>query len=431
MGEDEIDLPTGADEASAGPADSTVAAPSVRPEGVPSAEAEGANGFAPRSARRGTAHRHSRPTPRRTPASSSARSRGGRTPRAVAPSRSTAAARRAALAFGALALVVVVIAFGVWSTLFRAAAGVPAGRTVTVTVAKGASGATVAAQLAKAGVVANATMFRIQAQLMGATTDMLAGTYTFKTGSDYEPVIRQLQAGPQITYVTITIPEGWGIAAIAARVQADLHIPASTFVTLATTGAKRFHYAFLADNPTDSLEGYLFPKTYQFKVGAAVTATRVIDLMLAQYGAETAGLDYSYARSKGLTPHGVLTIASIIEREASVASDRPKVSSVIYNRLAIGMRLQLDSTVQYALDGKANLTLADLQTNSPYNTYQHVGLPPGPISNPGLVSIQAALAPANTKYLYYILTYKDGRQSFATNYADFLKLKAQFEKGLK
>jgi UPF0755 protein len=153
--------------------------------------------------------------------------------------------------------------------------------------------------------------------------------------------------------------------------------------------------------------------------------------MLAQYGEETAMLDYSYAQSKGLTPHDVLTLASIIEREASVATDRPKVASVIYNRLAIHMRLQLDSTVQYALHGKAKLTLADLQDPSPYNTYTHDGLPPGPICCPGLVAIQAALSPAKTKYLYYILTHKDGRQSFATNYADFLKLKAQFKKGLQ
>jgi UPF0755 protein len=333
------------------------------------------------------------------------------------------------LACAALALIAGVLAIGVWSTIFRAAAAVPSGRSVTITIAKGASGEVVATELAKAGVVANATMFRIQAQFLGATADMKAGTYTFATGSDYEPVIRRLQAGPEIVYVTITIPEGWGVPAIAARVQADLRIPAATFVTLATTGAKKFHYAFLADNPTDSLEGYLFPKTYQFKTG--VNATDVIDVMLAQYGKETAGLDYSYAKSKRLTPHGVLTIASIIEREASVASDRPKVSSVIYNRLAIGMRLQLDSTVQFALNGKADLTLADLQTPSPYNTYTHAGLPPGPICDPGLVSIQAALHPATTKYLYYILTYKDGRQSFATNYADFLKLKAQSKNGLQ
>jgi UPF0755 protein len=346
------------------------------------------------------------------------------------PDSARARTRRLAVALGGLALIVGVLGFTAWSALYRAETNVPPGRGVTVVVANGSSSATVAEQLAKAGVIDNATMFRIQAQLMGATSDMMAGTYTFTTGSGYDAVIRQLQAGPPpIPTVVLAIPEGWGIEKIAARVEEKLGISAAEFVTLATTGARQFDYAFLAGNPTESLEGYLFPKTYTVKVGA--TAADVIRTMLAQYGKETAGLDYSYAESKGLTPHQALTVASIIEREASVPSDRPKVASVIYNRLAIGMMLQLDSTVQFALHGKATLTLADLQTRSPYNTYLHAGVPPGPICNPGIIAIKAALAPERTKYLYYILTYKDGRQSFATNYAEFLKLKAQYKRGLK
>jgi UPF0755 protein len=273
-------------------------------------------------------------------------------------------------------------------------------------------------------------MFRIQAQMMNATSDIKTGTYTFVTGSGYEPVIRRLQQGPPaIPTMTLTVPEGWGIERTAARVEERLGIPAAEFIALATTGAKQFDFPFLADNPTPSLEGYLFPKTYTVKVGTKVAD--LIRIMLEQYGKETAGLDYAYSRSKGLTPHQALTIASIIEREASVASDRPKVASVIYNRLGFHMRLQLDSTVQYALHGKATLTLADLKTDDPYNTYTNDGLPPGPICSPGIIAIKAALQPAKTKYLYYILTYKDGRQSFATNYADFLKLKAQYKRGLK
>jgi UPF0755 protein len=339
--------------------------------------------------------------------------------------------RRLGIALGILVVLVVGVAYAAWSTLYRAdAAGIPAGQTVTVVIAKGATGEQVAAQLSKAGVVANATMFRVQAQILGATDDIKSGTYTLVTGSDYEPVIRQLQQGPPPDpTVTFTIPEGWGIEKAAARVQQKTGIPAAEFVALATTGAKRFHYAFLADNKTASLEGYLFPKTYTVKEGA--TATEVIDVMLAQYGEETAGLDYAYAASKGFDAHDVLTIASMIEREASISSERSKVSSVVYNRIAIGMRLQFCSTVQYVLGGKATLTNSDLETPSPYNTYIHTGLPPGPICSPGLPSIQAALAPAKTKYLYFVLTGKDGSQSFATSYAEFLDLKAQAKRGLK
>jgi UPF0755 protein len=334
------------------------------------------------------------------------------------------AAVRLAIALGVLIAIIGFIVFGVWSTLYRAEADVPAGRHVTVVVPKGASGDEIAMLLAKAGVVRNPTMFRLRAWTIGATDEIKPGSYELTTGSAYDPVIRMLAAGPQIVYVTFTIPEGWGIDAIAARVQDKFGIPASQFVELATTGAKRFDYPFLADDPTASLEGYLFPKTYTL-VKKSATATSVIDVMLAQYGKETAQLDYAYARSKGLDPHQVLTIASIIEREAVLDKDRPKVASVIYNRLAINMRLQLDSTVQYALNGKAHLTLNDLKNPSPYNTYAHNGLPPGPICDPGLVSIQAALHPTKTDYLYYILTGKDGSQSFTSSYAKFLQLKDQ------
>jgi UPF0755 protein len=352
--------------------------------------------------------------------------RSPRAPRAAAPKRvrsqgGTPVGLRVVVAFGVLVLLAGVIAFGVWSTLFRAAASVPAGRHVTLTVAKGSSGDSVAAMLARAGVVANANMFRLRASALGAAADMKPGTYVFTTGSDYDAVIRLLQNGPLIEYVTFTIPEGWGVEAVAARIETKFSIPAATFTKLATTGAKRFHYAFLADDPTPSLEGYLFPKTYTLKKSS--NATDVIDVMLAQYGKETAPLDYSYAGSKGIDPHQALTIASIIEREAVLDKDRPKIASVIYNRLAIGMRLQLDSTVQYALHGKAKLTLNDLKTQSPYNTYVHTGVPPGPICSPGLASIQAALHPAKTNYLYYILTGKDGSQSFTSSYSQFLQYK--------
>ena len=383
--------------------------------------------YVPRTSRR-PQHGRSR---RRSELASHARRAPSATRRASGlPTSERARSRRTVVGLTILAVIIGVLAFTVWSTLYRAEAGVPSGRSVTVVIAKGSSGDVVAARLAKAGVVPNALMFRLQAMMLNATSSMKAGTYTLVTGSSYEAVIRRLQAGPPApVLVTITIPEGWGIDRIAARVEALVHIPAADFVQLAKTGAKQFDYAFLDGNPTDSLEGYLFPKTYEVKPNAK--AADIIGLMLAQYGKETASLDYGYATSKGLTHHDALTLASIIEREASVPSDRPKVASVIYNRLGFHMRLQLDSTVQFALNGKAKLSLEDLKTQSPYNTYVNAGLPPGPICNPGLVAMQAALAPAKTKYLYYILTYKDGRQSFATNYADFLVLKAQFKKGLK
>jgi len=358
--------------------------------------------------------------------------RAPRAPRAPRVRSERGAIAGARIAIPAIILLVIVggIAFGVWNTFYRAASHVPAGRTVTVVVPEGASAAQVANLLASKGVVANAIMFRIRANSMGAADKLKPGEYRFVTGSGYEDVIKALAEGPQVQHVTFTIPEGWRIEAIAARVEAKFGIPASEFADLAETGAKDFNYPFLKDNPTKSLEGYLFPKTYTLE--ASATASDIINVMLAQYEKEVASLDFSYAESKNLTHHEVLTIASLIEREASVDTDRPKVSSVIYNRLRIGMRLQLCSTVQFALRiNDPKLSLEQLKVDSPYNTYENAGLPPGPICSPGLASIKAALKPADTTYLYFVLTHKDGRHSFATNYDDFLRLKAQADRGLK
>jgi UPF0755 protein len=395
--------------------------------------------------RRSTRHAHSRsrsPRPSRGPQAESAPKverapRPERVARPVAPVRArkglpsgkSAVRRRLVVALVVLAIFIGGIGYAAWTTLYRATTSIPAGRTVAFAVAPGTSGEKVAAMLAAAGVVDSPLMFRWRTQQLDATGKLKAGEYTLTTGSSYDDVIAVLTHGPEIVMTTITIPEGFDIKRTAARVEEKLGIPAAEFTDLATTGAKSFDFAFLADNPTPTLEGYLFPKTYSFK--PAVTATEVITTMLTQYGKEVAEIDYSFSKSKHLTPHDVLTIASIIEREAQLDKDRPKVASVIYNRLKIGMRLQLDSTVQYALHGKAELTLDDLKTDNPYNTYVYAGVPPGPICSPGISAIKAAANPATTKYIYYILTHKDGSQSFATNYADFLVLKAQYKRGLK
>jgi len=316
-----------------------------------------------------------------------------------------------------------------WWTFYRTEVDVPAGRDVQIRVPKGASSTDVGSLLASKGVVGNANMFVMRARSLEAASKLKPGVYDLKTGSDYDAVIGILEAGPKIVYFTVAIPEGWNIADIAARVEAKTGIPAAEFSELANKGAHEFDFPFLADNPTDSLQGYLFPKTYQVRKGTG--ARDVIKMMLTQYAKETSEIDYSYATSRGLTGHDVLTIASIIEREASVAKDRPLVASVIYNRLQKKMRLQLDSTVLYVIGNREKLYLKDLKVESPYNTYLHVGLPPGPIANPGIESLKAAAQPTKTGYMYYIMDHKDGSQSFAVTYEEFLRLKARAKKGLQ
>jgi len=147
-------------------------------------------------------------------------------------------------------------------------------------------------------------------------------------------------------------------------------------------------------------------------------------MMLDAFDANIAKVDLTYARSKNLDVYDVAIIASILERETKLPKEFPLVSSVIYNRLQKPMRLQLCATVLYTLpEGTTKLTEKDLETRSPYNTYIRDGLPPGPISNPGLAALQAAANPAKTSYLYYVLTGKDGSQTFAETYEEFLKAK--------
>jgi UPF0755 protein len=328
--------------------------------------------------------------------------------------------------------VIVVIgggAFGVWSFLFAPTVPAPRGQAVQIDIPKGTGSSEIADLLANAGVIANPNMLRLKLRLSPTSGTLKAGVYDLTTGLDYDAVIAQLRQGPPIQYVTVTIPEGYTLEQIALRVEEKTGIASAEFLSLAKTGAKRFQYSFLTGAGGESLEGYLFPKTYRVKVGS--NARDVIDLMLRQFAKETSGLDLTYPASRNLSLQDVVTIASMIERETRVQSDRPLVSSVIYNRLAKGMLLEIDATVQYVVGNKPRLLYSDLRVDSPYNTYRNRGLPPGPIASPGLASLEAAAAPAQTGYLFYVLTGKDGTHSFAATNAEFLKLKAEAKKGLK
>jgi UPF0755 protein len=383
-------------------------APHQRP---PRATQAGRRARSPRDARpRGASPRGSRPAPK--------------TPRAK---------RRRAGCLAALLLILVVFGGGAaygWWMLYKPATTVTPGQPVQLEVIRGSSTAEIGELLAASGVVDNALMFRLQARSSTDQRPLKAGIYDLTTGMGYEPAMNVLRVGPPvIEYFSITIPEGWTLEQIAKRVEEKANIPAAEFLTLASTGASQFTYPFLADNRTGSLQGYLFPKTYRLEAGT--TAKGMIDAMLTQFGKETAGLDLAYARSHGVDMHGLVTIASIIEREARVAKDRPVISSVIYNRLAKNMKLEICATVQFIVGNKPRLLYSDLKVESPYNTYLHQGLPPGPIASPGLASLQAAAAPAETSYLFYVLTHKDGSHSFSKTTAEHNRYKAQAAKGLK
>jgi UPF0755 protein len=320
-----------------------------------------------------------------------------------------------------LAAAVIVAAIGVgWWLITRTEHPVKEGVQVEVRVPQGAGTEQIARTLSSYGVINNSIMFQIKARI--AHAKMRPGTYLLATGMPDDLVFKRLALGPQITYYDIPIPPGFTAKQVARRFAARAGVDEDEMMKLVTSGASQFavKHPYLAQAYDGSLEGYLWPATYRIKKGTKPAA--IVEMMLKKYDAATAGLDLTYAKSKNLTPTDILIIASIIEREAKLSKDRPKVASVIYNRLHARMRLQLDSTVFYvAPEGRDRLTKDDLWIQSPYNTYRNAGLPPGPICNPGLDALEAAAHPEQTQYLYYVLTGKDGSQTFATNYQDFLK----------
>lgn len=308
--------------------------------------------------------------------------------------------------------------------LYHPEVEVAAGQPVHVVVEKGATTADIAGMLAAQGVIDNALMFRYRARKTGVDGTLKPGGYDLATGMPYDAVLEKLAAGPPIVTIDVPIPEGFTARQIAARFAERAGVPADELTALVTTGASEFaaDHPYLADAYGGSLEGFLFPATYTVKPG--VTARQVVEMMLDHFDSQVSGLDLSFAESRGLDLVDVVTIASILEREAQLPAEFPLVSSVIYNRLKKPMRLQLCATVLYTLpEGTQSLTNADLEEDSPYNTYIHDGLPVGPISNPGMAALTAAAAPADTKYLYYVLTGADGSQTFTETYDQFLKAK--------
>jgi UPF0755 protein len=339
--------------------------------------------------------------------------------------RSRGAVRALGLAAAVVgALVVVALVTSGWLLLFRAETSFPPGKHIRIAIASGTSTARIASQLAEAGVVKNAMMFRLRSRLSGSDAAYHAGSYDMTTGMSYTAAMASLKKGPSAQFIEVTIPEGFVIPQIAARMEEKAGIPADEFKKLAQSGAASFaeKHPYLNDAYKGSLEGYLFPKTYRIRKGSS--ASDVIGMMLDQFDAEIATVDMNAAQGRGMSLAQVVTIASMIERESRLDAERPLVSSVIYNRLRTDSFLKIDATIEYVLGGnRFRLTNQDLKLKTPYNTYLHKGLPPGPISNPGLKSLQAAAAPAETQLLYYVLTGKDGSHTFTTNLADFLVAK--------
>jgi UPF0755 protein len=300
-----------------------------------------------------------------------------------------------------------------------------AGEQVTVFVPEGSTTSEIAAILKEAKVISSESSFVGAVQSRGVESKLQPGKYALFTGMNNNDAIDALIAGPVSVGGEgnkLTIPEGLTLDATAARVEEACGIPAADFIAEAHSADKYLaDYPFLEGVYNNSLEGFLYPKTYMIPGGS--NAEYVVRVLLDQFAIEIADLDMSYATSKNLTLFDVMTLASMIEKETAAPEERPLVSSVLYNRLHEGMYLQICSTVVYAIglenyDGHPLLE-RDLAIESPYNTYLSPSLPAGPICSPYIESIKAAAQPAETDYLYYVLTSEDGHHTFCVTYEEF------------
>ncbi len=269
---------------------------------------------------------------------------------------------------------------------------------VEVTIPKGSSVSEVGDLLGEKGVIDSSTLFQVRVTLDGKRSELYAGHFTLAHGMSYGAAIDALSKPPVKRVTSVTIPEGYSRSQAAQLVEED---GLEGDYNKETVRSKYLNPAKYGGKGAKNLEGFLFPDTFEVKPGGPTAD--LVQLQLQDFQRRIKGVDMSYAKSKNLTVFDVLTIASMIEREAGVASQRKLVASVVYNRLHEGIPLGIDATIRFATGNyEEPLTESELAVDSPYNTRTHTGLPPGPINSPGLEAIEAAAHPAKTGYLYYV-----------------------------
>lgn len=279
----------------------------------------------------------------------------------------------------------------------------------------------VADKLARAGVVRSALALRLYGSMSGDARRIKPGDYSFLGGEWMADVMGHLVRG-DIVVVTVTIPEGLTLRQIAERLAAAGLACADEFEREAREGPL---VEALGLGPLGA-EGYLFPATYRFSPRA--NSAEILATMLGRFYRTLTPPVEERMFELGLTNRELVTLASIIEREAKAAGDRALIAGVFYNRLALGMPLQADPTAQYALDGNQKLSTADaVRIPTAFNTYAFTGLPPGPIANPGMQSIEAALYPAKTRYLYFVAR-DDGTHLFSRTFAEHQRAIAELKR---
>jgi UPF0755 protein len=302
---------------------------------------------------------------------------------------------------------------------------IPGGdETLDVTVEQGQSAADIGAELESEGIIRSARLFEVLVGLTGVQDSLEAGDYEFEKGMTAIEAVHRIAEGRTASR-RVTIPEGRRVEEVAVLLEFEGIVPAQDF--MAALDKARYDYPFLQQVPGEDLLGFVFPAGYEFRREA--TAEEVVDTMLR--GFQTNVADALQLEGQELSLYEVVTLASIVEREAQVAEERATIASVFLNRLRVGIALQADPTVQFAVSQdpasreqfgfwKQGVTFDDLEIDSPYNTYVYPGLPPGPIANPGFASIEAVVRPEETNYLFFV-SRNDGTHVFAETLEEHLR----------
>lgn len=302
-------------------------------------------------------------------------------------------------------------------------ASITAGEHIKVTIPSGANAARIAQLLVQERVISDGKAFLSAIQKQDVASKIKSGTYELVAGSDYQQLIDRLIQGPNSSENALIVPEGFTVDKLADLVSQQFGISRDDFLAQAKASNYVDEFPFLKDTQNDSLEGFLWPKTYDFS-STTPTSDAIIKLMLTQYKTETANLDFEGAQQNIKQQYGItmsrydfIKLASIIEKEALIDEDRPLIASVMFNRLKADMPLQSDATMGYVTKGK--VTPQDLKSDSPYNTQNKKGFPPTPICSPGIASLSAAMLPATTDNYYFWIT-KD-EHKFSKTYDEHLQ----------
>ena len=315
-------------------------------------------------------------------------------------------------------LFVMVVAFVIiplaGSSSYTGERGVP----VYFTVRPGMSVSEIGKELYERGIIDSEMKFWWTAKLNGFENKVKSGTFAMQIGMTPRDALEILVYGNTVT-IRFTIPEGFSVRDIAQRLDDEGLVKADAFISLAKT-YRPYPYVEEHENVRYAAEGFLFPDTYE--INGEFDAARIMQMMAENFDRRLTKDMRDRAREMDLSIYELVTLASLVEKEAYHEEDRPIIAQIFLKRLRLGMPLQADPTVQYLLDApKEDLLYRDTEIESPYNTYQNVGLPPGPIASPGTASLMAVLHPADTNYLYFVAD-RNGNNYYATNYADHLAL---------